>query len=210
MPVTVRQALFDKDTEGQSFCYLCEQKLNQGERHLFWGIHSDKQFVLCSFHRAPTKIKIGLTVLYSFGYTETQVLPQTQLYKISKVDKRGKILNPATPSWLNVDQLIALYENPSSELVSKLIDENLHENRYWKSKSEEELKTKEVTPGEDGIRRGIRVLGLERTCSECGVTEAEMVAKNPRYTLCRGVCVVCYRKMYRGKTDARITNVSTV
>lgn len=201
MPVVIRQALFDKGTEEQLFCCLCEEKLKHGERYLYWGIQSEKEFVQCSFHRAPTKIKIGLTVLYSFGYSETQVLPKEQLYKISKVDRRGKILNPATPSWLNSNQLIELYENPSNELVVKLIEENLHENRYWQSKAEEELKTKETPVGDDGIRRGIRVLSLDRTCSNCGVTEAEMVAKNPRYTLCRGVCVVCYRKMFRGKTS---------
>jgi hypothetical protein len=33
-----------------------------------------------------------------------------------------------------------------------------------------------------------------RVCASCGTTEAEFLAKNPRYSLCQGVDVLCYRK----------------
>lgn len=33
-----------------------------------------------------------------------------------------------------------------------------------------------------------------RVCAACGTTEAEFLAKNPRYSLCQGVDVLCYRK----------------
>lgn len=199
MPVTVKRDQFNRDEDDLMVCFLCSEKLRHGERYIHWGIQFEKEFVQCSFHRAPTKTQIGISVLESYGFANTFHINEngSKLYKINKSNRRGKILNPASPSWLSVGDLISLYENPSGELVTKLIDENLHENKYWKDKAEEELKAKEATAGKDGIRRGVRVLGLERSCSECGVTEAEMVAKNPRYTLCRGVCVVCYRKMYR-------------
>jgi hypothetical protein len=37
----------------------------------------------------------------------------------------------------------------------------------------------------------------ERHCSNCGVSEKEMLEKNPRYSLCKGVCVKCYSKLFR-------------
>lgn len=36
-----------------------------------------------------------------------------------------------------------------------------------------------------------------RVCAACGTTEAEFLAKNPRYSLCQGVDVLCYRKGHR-------------
>lgn len=33
-----------------------------------------------------------------------------------------------------------------------------------------------------------------RVCASCGITEADFLAKNPRYSLCQGVDVLCYRK----------------
>lgn len=33
-----------------------------------------------------------------------------------------------------------------------------------------------------------------RVCASCGTTEADFLAKNPRYSLCQGVDVLCYRK----------------
>jgi hypothetical protein len=33
-----------------------------------------------------------------------------------------------------------------------------------------------------------------RVCASCLTTEAEFLAKNPRYSLCQGVDVLCYRK----------------
>lgn len=36
-----------------------------------------------------------------------------------------------------------------------------------------------------------------RVCSNCGILESEMLAKNPRYSLCKGVCVNCYGKLFR-------------
>jgi hypothetical protein len=40
----------------------------------------------------------------------------------------------------------------------------------------------------------------ERICSECGVKESETLAKNPRYSFCKGKCVNCY-----GKTERKVT-----
>jgi hypothetical protein len=199
MPVSVKLEIFNKDVDDSLVCFRCQEKISHGERHYFWGIQYDKEFVQCSFHRAPTKKLVGLTVLRSYGYEDTW--STSSLFKINQVDGRGKILNPATPSFLMLDQIFELYENPSKDLVDKLITENLKKNRYWVNKAEEELKVKEVAQGDDGIRRGARVLGLDRHCTNCGVAESDMVAKNPKYTLCRGVCVVCYRKLYR-KTNA--------
>lgn len=202
--------IFNKGEEETRFCYRCHEELSNGERHIHWGIQFEKEFVQCSFHRSPTKVQVGITVLYSYGFVDTFQFTQgeIQYYKINKSNRRGKILNPATPSYITAEQMLELYENPTAELVTKLVEENLKANRYWKDKAEEELKTKEIVPGDDGIRRGIRVLSLDRICSNCGVPEAEMVAKNPRYTLCRGVCVVCYRQMYRKKPNAITTTNS--
>jgi hypothetical protein len=36
-----------------------------------------------------------------------------------------------------------------------------------------------------------------RICAACGTTEAEFLAKNPRYSLCQGVDVLCYRRGHR-------------
>ncbi len=40
----------------------------------------------------------------------------------------------------------------------------------------------------------------ERICSECGIKESETLAKNPRYSFCKGKCVNCY-----GKTERKTT-----
>lgn len=202
MPVTIKLSIYDKDEEDTLLCFRCQEKISHGERHYHWGIKSEKEFAQCSFHRAPTKKLVGLTVLYSYGYRDTW---STQsIFKINQINLRGKILNPFSPSFLMLDQIFELYENPSQELVERLITENRHKNPYWKEKAEEEIKVKEVEQGTDGIRRGARVLGLDRHCSNCGVAESEMVAKNPKYTLCRDVCVVCYRKLYRKKIGNEI------
>ena len=37
----------------------------------------------------------------------------------------------------------------------------------------------------------------ERICSECGIKESETLAKNPRYSFCKGKCVNCYGKTER-------------
>jgi hypothetical protein len=195
MPVTVKMGMFNLDEDDTLICFRCSEKLRHGERYCHWGIQFEKEFVQCSFHRTPTKKLVGLTVLYSYGFRDTW--SGSELIKINKVDRRDKILNPATPSWLRIEQTFELYETPTQENVEKLISENLHENRYWKNKAEEELKSKDVAAGNDGIRRGARVLSLDRNCSNCGVSEGEMVKKNPRYTLCRGLCVVCYRQLIR-------------
>jgi len=203
MPVTVKLDICDKSVE-KLRCFRCQEDIMHGERHHHWGIRYDKEFVQCSFHRAPTKLLVGLTVLYSYGYKDTwgvHLNGETKIAKINKVDIRDRVLNPATPSFLTVAQIFELYENPSEELVNRLIEENLHVNKGMKEKAEEELRVKEVVVGDDGIRRGVRVLGLGRHCSECSVSEAEMVAKNPKYTLCRGVCVVCYRRLYRKSSN---------
>lgn len=200
MPVTVKVDLCNSDEESL-ICFRCQEKVHNGERHFHWGIQFEKEFVQCSFHRAPTKKLVGLTVFQSYGYVDTFSIEAWT--KINKVNRRGKVLNPASASYLTLEQIFEVYENPSKELVDKLVNENMHVNTYWTDKALEELKAKEVTIGKDGIARGARVLGLERNCSECGISEAEMVAKNPRYTLCRGVCVVCYRKLYRKKEPTR-------
>lgn len=206
MPVKVSLAKHDSDEEEGRICYRCQEKLKHGERYYHWGIQFEKEYVQCSFHRAPTKKLVGLSVLHSYGFEDTWSL--SNLFKINKTNRRGKILNPATPSYLTLDQIFQLYETPTKELVTELVENNLHKNRYWAEKAEEEVRTKEITQGDDGIRRGARVLSLERNCSECGVSEAEMVAKNPKYTLCRGVCVVCYRKLYRKKVDQLVQDNS--
>lgn len=51
---------------------------------------------------------------------------------------------------------------------------------------------KEPKPGiPEHLKKGNRV------CAACGTTEAEFMAKNPRYSLCFGVDVLCYRKGHR-------------
>lgn len=197
MPITVKLEILDTDKEDTPICFRCQEKVKHGERHYFWGVQFDKEYVQCSFHRAPTKKLVGLTVLYSYGYQDT--FETKDWIKINQINRRGKVLNPASPSYLTLAQVFELYENPSKELVNKLIDDTRHKNPYWMDKADEEVRAKEVKQGEDGIRRGARVLGLERNCNECGISEAEMVSRNPKYTLCRGVCVVCYRKLYRKK-----------
>ncbi len=203
MAVIVKMALCDT-AEEKLICFRCHEDIRHGERHHYWGIKVEKEFVQCSFHRAPTKLLVGLTVLYAFGYQDTHGVSlrgETKLVRINRVNRREKILNPATPSWLRLDQIFELYEDPTEANVTRLIDENMHVNKGMPKKAEEELRTKEVVAGEDGIRRGARVLSLGRSCAECGVTEEEMVAKNPKYTLCRGVCVVCYRRIYRKSSN---------
>jgi hypothetical protein len=37
----------------------------------------------------------------------------------------------------------------------------------------------------------------ERICSVCGIKESETLAKNPRYSFCKGKCVNCYGKTER-------------
>ena len=37
----------------------------------------------------------------------------------------------------------------------------------------------------------------ERICRNCGVKESETLAKNPRYSFCKGLCVNCYGKLER-------------
>lgn len=43
----------------------------------------------------------------------------------------------------------------------------------------------------------------ERICSGCGIKESETLAKNPRYSFCKGKCVNCY-----GKTERKTTKPS--
>lgn len=43
----------------------------------------------------------------------------------------------------------------------------------------------------------------ERICSGCGIKESETLAKNPRYSFCKGKCVNCY-----GKTERKTTKAS--
>jgi hypothetical protein len=43
----------------------------------------------------------------------------------------------------------------------------------------------------------------ERICSVCGIKESETLAKNPRYSFCKGKCVNCY-----GKTERKTTKPS--
>lgn len=40
----------------------------------------------------------------------------------------------------------------------------------------------------------------ERICKECGISEAETLKKNARYSFCKGMCVNCYNKVARGKS----------
>lgn len=40
----------------------------------------------------------------------------------------------------------------------------------------------------------------ERICSNCGISEAETLKKNPRYSFCKGMCVHCYNKVARKGT----------
>ena len=199
-PVTVTLAIHNTDTEDSLICFKCQERLKHGERYHHWGIQFEKEFVQCSFHRVPTKKLIGLTVLYSFGFEDTWSTSTT--FRISRVNRRGKILNPATPSYFSLAHLFELYETPTKQNVARLIDAHCIANPLWPTKAEAEFLTKEINKGEDGIRRGVRVLTLERSCTNCGVSEAVTVAKNPKYTLCRGVCVVCYRKLYRKKVEA--------
>lgn len=37
----------------------------------------------------------------------------------------------------------------------------------------------------------------ERICKNCGIKESETLAKNPRYSFCKGLCVNCYGKLER-------------
>lgn len=37
----------------------------------------------------------------------------------------------------------------------------------------------------------------ERICRNCGIKESETLAKNPRYSFCKGLCVNCYGKLER-------------
>src|SRR5262245_49478739 len=134
MPIICKMEILDDESDGL-ICYLCQEKVQYRERYIHWGVQFEREFVQCGFHRAPTKIRVGLTVLNSYGFADTFSLTKDgELhYKINKME-RGTILNPATPSWLSTTQVISLYENPSIELVTKLIDENLHSNAYWESK----------------------------------------------------------------------------
>ncbi len=47
-----------------------------------------------------------------------------------------------------------------------------------------------------------------RVCAACGTTEAEFLAKNPRYSLCQGVDVLCYRKGHRVIYGATLEQVN--
>jgi hypothetical protein len=47
-----------------------------------------------------------------------------------------------------------------------------------------------------------------RVCAACGTTEAEFLAKNPRYSLCQGVDVLCYRKGHRVIYGATLEDVN--
>lgn len=194
MPVKITAKVHDGSDK--LYCYRCLEPIKDGERYLSWTVN-DYEYVQCSYHRSPTKVYIGLSVLQAFGYTEQPL--GSRMWRINRVNGRGTVLNPATPSYLNLEQVLSLYETPERSLVETLIEENFHINQYMKLQAEEEIRESTVTEDAQGIRRGARVLGKGRSCSNCGVSEAEMVAKNPRYTLCRGVCVVCYRKMFRGK-----------
>lgn len=47
-----------------------------------------------------------------------------------------------------------------------------------------------------------------RICAACRTTEAEFLAKNPRYSLCQGVDVLCYRKGHRVIYGATLADVN--
>lgn len=51
---------------------------------------------------------------------------------------------------------------------------------------------KEKKPAKEGIPEHLRK--GNRVCAACGTPEADFLAKNPRYSLCQGVDVLCYRK----------------
>ncbi len=54
---------------------------------------------------------------------------------------------------------------------------------------------KEKKPAKEGIPEHLKK--GNRVCAACGTTEADFLAKNPRYSLCQGVDVLCYRKGHR-------------
>jgi hypothetical protein len=59
-----------------------------------------------------------------------------------------------------------------------------------------EVKKTEGTRGVIPDQFGNNVKG-ERICSVCGIKESETLAKNPRYSFCKGKCVNCYGKTER-------------
>jgi hypothetical protein len=50
----------------------------------------------------------------------------------------------------------------------------------------------------------------ERYCKECGVKESVMLEKNPRYSLCKGLCVNCYGKQRKKTTKPEDMTVDQI
>ena len=50
----------------------------------------------------------------------------------------------------------------------------------------------------------------ERICSVCGIKESETLAKNPRYSFCKGKCVNCYGKTERKSTKPEEMTVEQI
>lgn len=59
--------------------------------------------------------------------------------------------------------------------------------------------TKTLSRGVIPDQFGNNVKG-ERICRNCGIKESETLAKNPRYSFCKGLCVNCYGKLERKTT----------
>lgn len=66
---------------------------------------------------------------------------------------------------------------------------------------------KEKKPAKEGIPEHLKK--GNRVCAACGTTEADFLAKNPRYSLCQGVDVLCYRKGHRVIYGSTIETVNT-
>lgn len=66
--------------------------------------------------------------------------------------------------------------------------------------------TEKKTPAKPAIPEHLKK--GNRTCAACLTPEADFLAKNPRYSLCQGVDVLCYRKGHRVIYGATLEDVN--
>lgn len=196
LPITIKAG--EAQYGDHMVCVRCLEKIKPEENYIHWSVtpDSDHEFIWCWRHNNPTKLQVAMSVFEAFGYDVQAVGNKT--YKVHRINLRQQVTNPASPSFISLSDLMSFYEEPLQSRLLQLIKEKRVPNKYMMEQAKAEI-AEEDLDSSDGIRRGARVLGKDRHCSECGISEKETIAQNPKYTLCRRVCVKCYRKLFRGK-----------
>lgn len=201
MPIQLA-AKIRQESDEKLRCTYCNSEIRGEERYVYWTIRGDDptEYIRCSWHTDPTNLDVALSVLDAYGYGGWKV---GNLVRVNRV-RYEKILNPATPSFFTMEDMMRLIQEPLLSVIKELVKLRCVPNPYMKAEADLELQ-EEALIGVEG--RKYHVLKKDRKCENCGVSEAETIKQNPKYTFCRGVCPYCYRRLFRKKVSKKGTGL---